>query len=267
MSLKPHIRSHRKPRRRAVPAWVVRTGVAGGALGTIVSTSAASAPAVSDAPRAAETTAELPAVTLSSKLASGIEQSADLTQQAALRHQLAADENEAIARAREDAAEAKKAAEERKAAAEAKAKREAAQRASRAADRETLSTTAADAGSSAIGSSAALIGFLKAQVGKAYVMGATGPSAYDCSGLTQAAYRTVGVNLPRTSQEQSTTGTQIPVSQVQPGDLLFWGGVGSANHVAVYIGDGKYLDAANPSKGVVIQEMSYYMPTSATRVL
>lgn len=112
-----------------------------------------------------------------------------------------------------------------------------------------------------------VLAFAEAQLGKPYVWGATGPDSYDCSGLTQAAFRTVGVELPRTAAEQSTVGTPVAVSDVQPGDLVFWGGTGSAYHVAVYIGDGKYLDAANPSKGVVIQEMSYYMPTSAARVL
>lgn len=282
MSRKPHIPSHRKPRRRQAPAWVVRTGVAGGALGTMVAT-AASATALADTSRtagatAAESTAELPAVDadvhVGTALATGVEQSADATQTAALRLELSKESQEAAEDARKAAAEAKKEATAR-AAAEKRAQERAA---ARAAEREELATASASspestaaeapaAAPAASGSVGTVLDFLNAQVGKAYVLGASGPSAYDCSGLTQAAFRTVGVELPRTAAEQSTAGTPVSVSDVQPGDLVFWGGTGSAYHVAVYIGDGKYLDAANPSKGVVIQEMSYYMPTSAVRVL
>lgn len=281
MSRKPHIPSHRKPRRRQAPAWVVRTGVAGGALGTMVATAAA-APALADSsrtagPTAAESTAELPAVDVgvSTALASGVEQSSEATQTAALRLELSKDAQDAAQDARKAAAEAKKEAEAR-AAAEKRARERAA---ARAAEREEVSTASSSAPAAtaaaetpaappaASGSVGTVLDFLNAQVGKAYVLGASGPSAYDCSGLTQAAFRTVGVELPRTAAEQSTVGTPVPVSDVQPGDLVFWGGVGSAYHVAVYVGDGKYLDAANPSKGVVVQEMSYYMPSSAVRVL
>ncbi|WP_407566284.1 C40 family peptidase [Streptomyces sp. 184] len=240
---------------------------------------AAAAPALADTgrttgPAAAETTAELPAVDVSTALTNGVEQSADATQTAALRLELRTQAQEAAEDARKDAAKAKKEAEAR-AAAEERARERAA---ARAAEREELSTASSSsdaapaaetpaAAPAASGSVGTVLDFLNAQVGKAYVMGATGPSSYDCSGLTQAAFRTVGVELPRTAAEQSTAGTPVSVSDVQPGDLVFWGGTGSAYHVAVYIGDGKYLDAANPSKGVVIQEMSYYMPTSAVRVL
>lgn len=287
MSRKPHIPSHRKPRRRQTPAWVVRTGVAGGALGTMVAT-AASAPALADSSKTAgstatESTAELPAVTaelpavgVNTALATGVEQSADATQTAAMRLELRTQAQEAAQDAHKAAAKAKKEAEARAAAEERAQERAAA----RAAEREELAAASAapaadsapaaetpTAAPAASGSVGTVLDFLNAQVGKAYVLGATGPSSYDCSGLTQAAFRTVGVELPRTAAEQSTVGTPVAVSDVQPGDLVFWGGTGSAYHVAVYIGDGKYLDAANPSKGVVIQEMSYYMPTSAARVL
>ena len=98
-------------------------------------------------------------------------------------------------------------------------------------------------------------------------MGATGPNSWDCSGLVQAAFRTVGVDLPRVSQDQSVAGTQVGTSNLQLGDILYWGGAGSAYHVGVYIGDGQYLDAANPGKGVVIQDLSGYPASGAVRVL
>jgi cell wall-associated NlpC family hydrolase len=112
-----------------------------------------------------------------------------------------------------------------------------------------------------------LIAFLKTQLGKPYVYGATGPDSYDCSGLTQVAFASVGVSLPRTSQEQSTTGTSVSIDSLQPGDLIFWGGEGSAYHVGVFIGDGQYLDAANSSTPVAIHQMADYMPDWAVRVL
>jgi len=112
-----------------------------------------------------------------------------------------------------------------------------------------------------------LIAFLKAQLGKPYVYGATGPDSYDCSGLTQAAFASIGIDLPRTSQEQSTVGTPVSLSDLQVGDLVFWGGEGSAYHVAVYIGDDQFLAAQNPSKGVVVEPMDFSMPDWAVRVL
>lgn len=77
--------------------------------------------------------------------------------------------------------------------------------------------------------------------GKPYVYAGTGPNDYDCSGLTQAAYKAVGVSLPRTSQEQRTAGTDIPLSQAQPGDLVTFsypgeaGNPAPANHVTLYV--------------------------------
>jgi cell wall-associated NlpC family hydrolase len=171
--------------------------------------------------------------------------------------------------AKKDLAEAKQKAEAKKKAAEA-ARKAAAERATRNAERVTLSASASTSTSTtapASGSVATVVAFLKAQVGDAYVMGATGPSAWDCSSLVQAAYKQVGVDLPRVSQDQSMAGTDVPLSDVQVGDILYWGGKGSAYHVGVYIGDGQYLDAANPSKGVVIQDLSGYPASGAVRVL
>ena len=98
-------------------------------------------------------------------------------------------------------------------------------------------------------------------------MGASGPNAWDCSSLVQAAFKQVGVDLPRVSQAQSTAGTPVSLSNLQVGDILYWGGAGSAYHVGVYIGNGQYLDAANPGKGVVIQDLSGYPASGAVRVL
>ncbi|WP_353944102.1 C40 family peptidase [Streptomyces sp. HUAS MG91] len=272
MSHTAHIPSHRKPRRSA-SKMALRAGVTGGVLSTLA---VAGASGAASAAEPVTQTIELP--TLTADLSTQVAQSADATQQAAANYQLQAERDEAFAKAadqaKKDQAEAEKKAEAKKkaeAAAKAKAEREAAEKAaSRSSERTTLaastgSTQAVSAPAS--GSVGAVISFLKAQVGDAYVMGGTGPSSWDCSGLVQAAFKQAGVDLPRTSQEQSTAGTSVSLSSVQVGDILYWGGAGSAYHVGVYIGNGQYLDAANPSKGVVIQDLSGYPASGAVRVL
>lgn len=267
MSHTAPIRSHRKPRRTASSTMAMRAGVAGGVLSTLA---VAGASGSANAAEPVTQTLELP--TLTADLAAQVAQSAEATQQAAANYQLQAERDAAAAKAakqaKADLAEAKEKAEAKKKAAE-EARKAAAERASRDAGRTTLATTASTASASApaSGSVATVIAFLKAQVGDAYVMGATGPNAWDCSSLVQAAFKQVGVDLPRVSQDQSTVGTDIPLSQVQVGDILYWGGKGSAYHTGVYIGNGQYLDAANPSKGVVIQDLSGYPASGAVRVL
>ncbi|MEV0261004.1 C40 family peptidase [Streptomyces sp. NPDC050617] len=282
MSPVAHIPSRRKPRRTA-SSWALRTGVAGGVLSTLAVTGAA-APA-SAAEKPAESTLEMP--TVDATLAASITQSVDATQQTAHDYQVRAEQDAAAHQAKVQAkkvkdeadrkAEAEKkaeAAKKAKAEKEAKAADEAA-RASRSAERTQLSTASAPSSSTssapssshATGSAATLISFLQAQIGKPYVMGATGSSSYDCSGLTQAAYRQIGIDLPRVSQDQSTAGTAVSLDNLQPGDLLYWGGAGSAYHVAVYVGGGKFIGAQNPSTGIVERSLSYDPPTGAVRVM
>ncbi len=88
-----------------------------------------------------------------------------------------------------------------------------------------------------------------AQVGKPYVMGAEGPNAFDCSGLTQAAYASVGISLPRTSQAQYGVGRSVSRSELQPGDLVFF--YSGISHVGIYLGNGVMVDARNSRVGVV----------------
>jgi cell wall-associated NlpC family hydrolase len=89
------------------------------------------------------------------------------------------------------------------------------------------------------------------QVGDRYVAAQAGPSSFDCSGLTLAAWRQGGVSLPHYSYSQYARSKKIPLSQIQPGDLLFYFG-GSVHHVSMYIGGGRMVHAANPGDGVVI---------------
>lgn len=103
-------------------------------------------------------------------------------------------------------------------------------------------------------------------VGVPYVYGGTSPSGFDCSGLIYYAAKEAGINLPRTSQAQSTLGSYVSVSDLQAGDLVFWGGVGSAYHVGIYIGGGQYLHAPAPGQSVTIQSMAYFAPSFGRRL-
>ncbi|MFD8548541.1 NlpC/P60 family protein [Streptomyces sp. NPDC059649] len=94
------------------------------------------------------------------------------------------------------------------------------------------------------------VSFAYAALGKPYVWGATGPSAYDCSGLTQAAWRAGGVSLPRTTYTQINAGPRIDRAQLAPGDLVFF--YTAVSHVGLYIGDGKMIHAPHPGAPVRI---------------
>ncbi|MBM6641277.1 C40 family peptidase [Lacticaseibacillus paracasei] len=103
-------------------------------------------------------------------------------------------------------------------------------------------------------------------IGVPYVYGGTSPSGFDCSGLIYYAAKEAGINLPRTSQAQSTLGSYVSVSDLQAGDLVFWGGVGSAYHVGIYIGGGQYVHAPAPGQSVTIQSMAYFAPSFGRRL-
>ncbi|MEU7057999.1 NlpC/P60 family protein [Streptomyces sp. NPDC046197] len=96
--------------------------------------------------------------------------------------------------------------------------------------------------------------FARAQIGRPCVWGATGPDSYDCSSLTQAAWRTAGVALPRTAYEQSASGTAISLAELRAGDLIFF--YGDAGHVGLYSGNGMMVHA--PSPGASIREESIF---------
>ncbi len=103
--------------------------------------------------------------------------------------------------------------------------------------------------------------FARAQLGKPYVWGATGPDSFDCSGLTQAAYTAAGVRLPRVAQDQWFAGPHVDLGAIQPGDLLFWASDTSApatiHHVAFYLGGGQILAA--PHTGDVVKVEPLYL--------
>jgi len=110
------------------------------------------------------------------------------------------------------------------------------------------------------------IEFAQTKLGLPYEWGGADP-LYDCSGLTQAAYAAAGVSLPRSSEQQFAYGPQVPVSSIQPGDLIYFPSDGTAaapGHVAIYLGGGQMLDA--PHTGAVIHIGPLWgTPSGATR--
>jgi cell wall-associated NlpC family hydrolase len=128
---------------------------------------------------------------------------------------------------------------------------------SRDSSRATDATVSVDVPAS--GRAGAAVAYAKAQLGDAYVWGATGPDAFDCSGLTMRAWGAAGVSLPHSSRAQYSSGPHVAESDLQPGDLVFF--YSPISHVGLYIGGGMVLHAANPSEGVRISPL-HSMPYS-----
>ncbi|WP_153415728.1 C40 family peptidase [Nocardia macrotermitis] len=103
----------------------------------------------------------------------------------------------------------------------------------------------------------------KSKIGSDYVWGASGPQNFDCSGLVQWAYKQAGVNLPRTSFEQSHIGKPVAYQDLQPGDLVIQEGGG---HVAMYAGDGKILQAPQSGETVSYAHLDPNSIVTARRV-
>ncbi|MBK4836488.1 glucosaminidase domain-containing protein [Enterococcus faecium] len=105
-------------------------------------------------------------------------------------------------------------------------------------------------------------------LGKPYVWGAKGPNTFDCSGLTYYVYmKATGHYIGGWTSEQQYAGTQIPVSQAQPGDLVFWGpSSGVTHHVGIYIGNGQFIHAPQPGDKVRVTSISDFTPDFAVRV-
>lgn len=131
---------------------------------------------------------------------------------------------------------------------------------------ETPTSEADDTAAAAAGSGRAsdAVSFALAQVGKSYVMGATGPGAYDCSGLMLRAWGNAGVSLPRTSQAQFGAGSSVATSGLQPGDLVFY--YSGISHVGMYIGKGMIVHASNPRTGVKVSPVDSMPVAGARRV-
>ncbi len=113
-----------------------------------------------------------------------------------------------------------------------------------------------------------LVQYAKQFVGNPYVWGGTSlTNGADCSGFTLSIYKKYGVSLPHHAASQAQLGTKISLSELQPGDLVFYAKNGSINHVAIYIGNGQVLHASSPKTGIKISSLNYRTPACARRYL
>jgi cell wall-associated NlpC family hydrolase len=96
-------------------------------------------------------------------------------------------------------------------------------------------------------------------LGRRYVWGAVGPKVFDCSGFTKYVFRQKGINIPRTSIQQSKYGTSIQRAKLKPGDLVFFDTSrprkGYVNHVGIYMGNNKFIHASSAKKRVIITRL------------
>jgi cell wall-associated NlpC family hydrolase len=103
------------------------------------------------------------------------------------------------------------------------------------------------------GSAAAVVAYVRAQVGKPYCYGGSGPGCFDCSGLTMMAWRQAGVSLPHSSASQYSVGRRVSAGELQPGDLIFY--YSPISHVSVYIGNGQRISATHTGDYVRVQSL------------
>ena len=119
-----------------------------------------------------------------------------------------------------------------------------------------ISITAGDGQGLTATQTAAFLTAALSRVGLPYVWGGDGPDAFDCSGLVQWSMRQAGIVMPRVAADQAQTGPQIPIADLQPGDLLFYHTDPTAptyiSHVAIYIGGGRMLQAPEPGEDVQV---------------
>jgi cell wall-associated NlpC family hydrolase len=98
----------------------------------------------------------------------------------------------------------------------------------------------------------------KAQLGKKYEYGSAGPDTFDCSGLTSYAWKAAGITLPRSAADQYAATTRITKAQLLPGDLIFYASGSSVSHVAMYVGDGKLVQARKTGYPVESQDVDWW---------
>ncbi|MGW7293923.1 NlpC/P60 family protein [Streptomyces xiamenensis] len=124
-------------------------------------------------------------------------------------------------------------------------------------------TPAPAAAPTANGRGATALAAARSALGSPYAWGAAGPNSFDCSGLTQWAYRQAGISLPRTSQAQAAAGTAVPLSAAQPGDLVVYRG--DASHIALYVGGGQVIHAPYPGAQVRVEPVGMMSLHSVVR--
>lgn len=131
----------------------------------------------------------------------------------------------------------------------------------------TTTTTTQTQSSSSVAQQVVDLAKQLATQGIPYVWGGSTTAGFDCSGLTQYVYAKAGVTIGRNTVQQEAYVDYKPVSEAQPGDLLFWGSQGGSYHVAIYIGNGQYVAAPEPGQNVQVQSLNqYFYPSFAGHV-
>lgn len=114
----------------------------------------------------------------------------------------------------------------------------------------------------------ALSEFAKQYIGNRYVWGGTSlTKGADCSGFVLSVFKNYGMSLPHSSRAQANCGSAISLSELKPGDLVFYGNRSGINHVAIYVGGGQVVHASNPRTGITISGMYYRTPVKARRII
>ncbi|MEV5100641.1 NlpC/P60 family protein [Streptomyces massasporeus] len=131
--------------------------------------------------------------------------------------------------------------------------------------RDTLAAPGSASAQAPNSRAATAVSYAYQKLGSPYVWGATGPNAFDCSGLVQAAYRAAGVSLPRTTYSQIAAGRRVSRSELLPGDLVFF--YAGISHVGIYVGNGRMIHAPNPSAPVRVAPLDEMPFAGATRVV
>ena len=101
------------------------------------------------------------------------------------------------------------------------------------------------------GAAGTIVSCVKSKLGCRYVWGGNGPCSFDCSGLSSYCHRQAGISIQRTASAQSQSGKSVSISNLQPGDLVFFNYGSGVAHVGTYIGGGQMVHAANEKKGVI----------------
>lgn len=120
------------------------------------------------------------------------------------------------------------------------------------------SSISAPISSSASATGSAIVKYSYNFLGIPYVWGGTTTSGLDCSGFTKLVYAHFGINLPRVSRDQAKVGTYVPISQAQPGDLVYFGQT-NVTHIGIYIGNNQMIHAPSPGKSVMVSSISWHV--------
>ncbi|MBS6397517.1 MAG: C40 family peptidase [Clostridiales bacterium] len=114
----------------------------------------------------------------------------------------------------------------------------------------------------------ALSEFAKQHIGNPYVWGGVSLTrGADCSGFVLSVFKNYGMSLPHSSRAQANCGSAVSLSELKPGDLVFYGNSSGINHVAIYVGGGQVVHASNPRVGITISGMYYRTPVKARRII